>query len=327
MTKPLKHTTADKSCQLGSTLNEYLGSEKKDQACGADGVGNSDTLIDDQLGRDNDTDTENGSSEDAHEVNVGHSFSDIKSCALVKEIERKDPSTIWDACFMPDGQLILCTDYRGRLKMLDVELNVKMELCLQKQLDNTKHVALIDSQTIIVSLSNGKKLQFISIAPKLRFGQEIHLSYRTYGLVYHKEKIYLYTHCVDETAHFKSEGFQLLSLSGQLLNTIPVYDNVDCFCVNKQADILYFGCRLLNGSTENFFKCVTLDGEIKFQNPYPKAEPPNFISVDYHGNLLIDDPASLSVMVVRSDESDKVLARATDKYKKVTTVCCDKIVF
>ena len=206
-------------------------------------------------------------------------------------------------------------------------MKVTVELRPRRTEDKVKHVTAVDNNTIIVSMSPAKPLQFISVKPALTFGQEIHMKCDCDGIVCYKKELYVYSHCLDELAVFRYEGFKILSIKGKVLKTIPLFDNITCFSLNKQGNIVYFGSRQINDSKESFMKCVTREGTIISQSPYPKSVPPVAIILDEEGNVIVCDVSSYcnSVEVIKEDgKIKKRLILAESYWRTLTSLCYNK---
>ena len=122
--------------------------------------------------------------------------------------------------------MVLCDTGFSKFKFVDSDMEVTMGFSLRKPGHIPKHVAAMDSKTIIVS----KLLQFLSV----RFGKEIVLTCDCDGLAAFKNKLYVFTRCLDERPSVQYEGFQILSLKGEILKTVPLFDDITCFSLNKQ---------------------------------------------------------------------------------------------
>ena len=292
----------DQSCQIDPAMFADSKATKKDRACSIDidELDDINNIADIQI--DENDDVECGSSEEVNEK----SFLKIKSCSIVKEATFSS-MYICDCCFLPDGQAVLCeTGYKNSLIFLDKDLNVTLELRQQKLDFAPKHVAAVDSNTIVVSISKAKRLQFISVMiPEVRFGQEIALSCECNGISCFKNNLYLYSHCLDESAFFKYEGFQILSLKGQMLKTIPVFDYIDRFCITKSSNILYCGNRPIRNSKQTFsIKYVTKGGVIRFQCQVDGGLP-SVIASDHDGIVIAFEESTKCVLVVMKDGTRK----------------------
>ena len=289
----------DQGCQIDPTMFDDSEATKQGQACSID-KDDIKNLADIQTSENDDV--ECGSSEEMNEK----SFIKIKSFSFVKETAFSDMHT-GDCCFLPDGQAVLCeTSYKKSLIFLDKDLNVTLELRQQKSDFAPKHVAAVDSNTIVVSISKAKRLQFISVMmPEVSFGQEIALSCECNAISCFKNSLYLYSRCLDESAFFKYEGFQILSLKGQMLKTIPVFDNIDRFCITKSSNILYCGNRPIRNSKQSFsVKYVTKGGVIRFQCQVDGGLP-SAIASDHDGIVIAFEQSTKCVLVVAKDGTRK----------------------
>ena len=129
---------------------------------------------------------------------------------------------------------------------------------------------------------------------------------------------------MNEPACFRSEGFQIYSAKGEVLNTISLFDNILSFSLNRQGNIIYLGSREINKSKESFMKCVTREGTIIFQTKYPNSERVNAVLPDDEGNVLACDISFSysAVSVVKEDGTIKCLFTAADtEWHKLTTMC------
>ena len=86
---------------------------------------------------------------------------------------------------------MLCETRYGYLKLLDNDKTVLLELRHCRSDQKPKHVAA--SKTVVVSLSPVKLLQFISINPKVKFGQETGLKRECDAIAFFKKELYFYS--------------------------------------------------------------------------------------------------------------------------------------
>ena len=307
----------DQGCQVRPAMLIDAGAMTKDQTSSIDELHEADIQIDE-----NDDEVECGSAEEKNEK----SFLNIKSCSLVENKSFSTPMSMGDCCFLPDGQIVLCeTDCRNSLVFLDKDLNVTVELKPQKSDFAPKHVTAVDTNTIVVSISKLKCLQFISVMmPDVSFGQKIPLSCECNGITCSKNKLYVYSHCVDESAVFKYEGFQILSLKGQVLKKIPIFDTLNTFCLTESSNILYCGSRTSDVSKQVFLKHVRKQGGIGFQCSVD-GDVPSAVASDYDENVLAFEQSTANLVVVKKDGTKKVIIKIQDDdYRKPSAVCYNK---
>ena len=79
-------------------------------------------------------------------------------------------------------------------------MNLKIQF--EARSGSPKHVVVMDSKSVAISVPAKKILQIVSIIPKIEFGKEIHLTCKCDGLACHKGQFYVYTKCMDETSCF-----------------------------------------------------------------------------------------------------------------------------
>ena len=322
----------DQSCQVDQTMFNDTEARNKEQACFIDDteMDNIKGLIDNDL-EDAEDDTECGSTEDVQEK----SFSKIKSCSLMKEANLSEWCDISDSCFLPDGEIVLVESHYGHFKVLDSDLKVTVELRLWKSEQKAKHVAVVDRNTVVAFVSPSKLLQFITIKPELKIGEEIRIKCECDGLACFKKELYVYTRCLDERSCLRYEGFQILSLKGEILKIIPLFDDILCFSLTKKGNIMYFGCRLINEKKESFLKCITKDGSIVCQSPFPKADLPGDMEPDDEGNIIINDRSAFRtgyegqthasiVEVFNAGGKRKRIISPESKWQRITTLCYNK---
>ena len=322
-------------CQIDPTVFDDLKAGKKDQASFNDETEMQELETTERVANndlDNDVDdTECSSTEDVLEK----SFLKIKSCSLSKEANLSEYCNISDSCFLPDGQMVLVESLYGYIKVLDTDLKVTVELRLWKSEQKAKHVAVVDRNTVVVFVSPSKLLQFISIKPALKFEQKIHIKCECDGIACYKKELYIYSRCLDELGCFRCEGFQILSFKGEVLKTIPLFDDIDSFCLSKEGNIVYFGSRSINDIKEPFMKCVTRDGTSISQSVFPRKNLPGAVVLDDVANIIICDRSagtdycghpsySSTVEVISTDGKKKCIISPESKWRNLTTLCYNK---
>ena len=233
---------------------------------------------------------EQGSSEEMSELPDKICFDNIKACTLLKEV--KGNIDLTNACAMANGEVVVCES--GCLKIFDKDMALQYQFDAQDSDFKPKHVVAVDNKSVFVSMPQKKILQLLAVIPNIEFGKQLQLTCHCDDLACFEKQLYVYTENFEETSCFKYSGFYFISLDGTTLCRMKLLDTIRCFNVNKDGNIIYFGCQ--QGTNDNFIKCVSKEGYILFK--YATSAKPNTIISDYSDNSIICCPSSGKVNTI-----------------------------
>ena len=289
------------------------------------GDANRDDQVDGTTKRDDDDDdVECGSSDIGSEL-VVQSFADIRSFSVVRKVEVNDYIDLSNACFLPNGDIVLCSE-KG-ITILDMKMDVKVQIYPQNNYSEPKHTAIVDNRTFVVSIPTRKYLQLVSVTPSVKIGRGIPLNCFCEGLACYKKHFYVYTRSLEETSCFVFSGIQVLSPVGRLLKRIDMFDYISCFDISRDGNVLYYGHKPWN-IEKKVFKCVKSDGDIVFE--IPEKEAPNALTVDEDGCTITFEQTPGKITVRKSKgvhsvwlpmEKTGVIEAFSMRYNKYTNTC------
>ena len=321
--KEIKKSTEEKDCQTDAVLHDNKEETDK-QACNFKKLTEPTDEKHSKVGaeyRSVEDDAELGSSELTLEhgmQNIGtKSFRSIKSCSLLKETEMVNCSS--KVCMLPDGRIVYHFDRRGCLNILDKDMTTIKVLVIPPYKGDASvdfsslDVAVLDTKRVVILISvlasvetknyrtdeNVNIIQMVTLMPNVELGREIKLKYTCKKIACFNNKIYVYSPDLPKSSCFRCAGIEILNLNGDVLKTIQLFEQLSCFCPNKDGDIVYFGTRYVNGINKHFFKCVTKEG-VEVYNSSCSVQP-KFATIDIEGNIMI--LASENIAVLKADGS------------------------
>ena len=278
---------------------------------------------------------ERGSSEETLECvsNVSTKlFSDIASCRLVKQrlIEGWDKGDqITGIVQLSNGKLVVVVrsecGYDKYLKILDETFETKLDFDMRSQYQNVH----IDESKIKIALFDGNRvatliscrmlrkeihelvniIHLISVDPYM-VGAEIKLKYTCEHIACSNNKIYCYSPDLRRSTMISCPGVEILSINGEVLKTIQLFDQVSCFCPTKDGGIVYFGSRKVDGRTKDVFRCVTEDSVEVFS--HTNAEKPINVIADIAGNIIVLNSFGNIVLLTPDGSQKRGLLKQSD---------------
>ena len=272
-----------------------------------------------------DNEAEQGSSEETLEgcSNVcTKPFSDIDSVRLIQQkLFPKDfGNQITGIVQLPNEQVVVVVG-GSCLKILDKGLQTKLSLNATSKFhpqsqrwyspkikialfDGRRVAALISCQTVVDSL------HVISVFPSTEVSNEIKLKYVCEHFACSNNKIYCYYPDLNRSTFFICPGIEILSINGEVLKTIQLFDQVSCFCPSKDGDIIYFGSREVDGSKTDVFRRVTKDNVEVFS--HASSEKPTYATSDMAGNVIVLTSSGKIVLLNPDGSQNRILLDQRD---------------
>ena len=227
------------------------------------------------------------------------SFLNIKTLTPVKEAKdirlRNDDKVplITGCCWLPDEYAILCDNNNRKLKILDVDLNIKLSaLCTNSPFD----IALVDETTCVMTIPDAKSIQYVTVQPGFRFKHTKCLKLRCFGVDVHGENIFV---CIDDLQQ-SVKCVKVLSLDGDCVSYIahqgagaPRY-----LCVNGDGSRIYYTGGL---DKDVFINGITNDGFGIFSVSSTDLQSPRSAVTDNDGNVLVVDDKAKCLHIVSVD--------------------------
>ena len=338
--KDKQKSVEEKYCQTDTASQDTENTHEKEYAVGASKKSDEGKHSNDQLG-----DAEHGSSELALEHGVNNigtkSFLSIKSCQSLAAVSvSTEPSKV---CMLQDSRVIYQSGKR-LLSILDKDMTTTAELehpswnVPFETYISALDIASFDSKRVAILVSGSKKklpgtkgteainvIQLATIIPNVSLDKEIHLRYFCKKVACFDNKLYVYTRDLRKSSYIKCAGVEIIAPNGDVLKTVQLFQDISCFCPDKNGDIVYFGSKKLYGKTVCFIKFISSEDKEVYENLC--TEQPKSATLDTEGNVLILD-SSGNIAVLKPDGSrvQCLLKReSVDENWQPTTMCYNDI--
>ena len=322
--------TKDESCQVGNVLRDPF----RDLTSLQENLEIADIAHKDQTGKQVMHDEEQASSEEAVEQGtVKTSFSNIVSSTCIKDLSMRKDEMITHYHFFSSGRALLCKNNKT-LMILDHELNV---IPFISSTDDINDIATFDKETVVIAFNSSdvSRLNFISVGviAALQIGKNIQLKILCNKMACFNKKFYVFSNDLKISPSFQCKGVQIISKNGDILKNIQLLDYLTDFSINSHGNITYVSeTEYINGSKEQFFKCVTSKGDFVSCSPMGKKV------LDYNWRVYDDDgngigyntsdkqievvklDGSVTPIVVKKDEGERISAMFYDKYSNTLLV-------
>ena len=273
--------TKDQSCQIGNVLHDPF----KDLTSLQENLEIADIAHKDQTGKQVMHDEEQASSEEAVEQGtVKTSFSNIVSSTCIKDLSMRKDEMITHYHFFSSGRALLCKNNKT-LMILDHELNV---IPFISSTNDINDIATFDKETVVIAVKSSGvlRLNFISVGviAALQIGKNIQLKILCNKMACFNKTFYVFSNDLKMPPSFQCKGVQMISKNGDILKNIQLLDYYTDFSINSYGNITYVSeTEYINGSKEQFFKCVTSKGDVVSCSPMDKK------FLDYSWRVYDDD--------------------------------------
>lgn len=212
---------------------------------------------------------------------------------------RNDEASPWvSGCvFLEDGGLVLCDSRNNKIKLFKSTFDFKESLSLKAQ---PWDVSVVDSNTVIVTLLNLQRLQYIQVLPELQIKHYIKLSMMCWGVEVVNNEIFVT--CINENG----EGeVRVLDVEGILRRCIGM--NID-----TQDTLRFEGPYALtvSAASGNIFvsdyrtstvTCLAGDGQIIYQYSDSLLNGARGVIVDGADNIMVCSARSNNMQVITED--------------------------
>ena len=319
--------TKNQSCHVGNVLHDPF----KDLTSLQADLEVADIVNNDQTGKQN-TDLygeELASSEEiVEQCTMKKSFSDIMSCTSMKDIRMEKDAIITHCCFFPSGRALFCVNGK-KLMILDQELKVTAYInCV----NSAEYITHVDKDTVAVAVvSSGIWSLFfidVSVTTDLQKDRKIQLKILCDGMACFNKTVYVYTNDLKISSYLIFKGVQIISKNGDILKHLPLLDYFKDFSINTHGNITYVSeTEYLNGSKEQFFKCVTSKGDVVSCFPMGKK------FLDYSWRVYDDDgngigykqsDQQIKIEVVKLDGTVKPILFKMGKEERISAMFYNK---
>ena len=202
---------------------------------------------------------------------------------------------ITGCAFMSDGGVVLCDQINSNLILLSDIFTVKERLHLDS---NPWDVSLVNSNNVMVTLPNRKKLQLIQVIPSLKIGRSIKVDRECYGVQVVGDLIYVTCH------NCPGEGEVLvLDMNGTVTHRFgqpdkkqPVFSRPNYITVCPSSRRMF-----ITDSSTDTVSCMMSDGTVVYQYKDEKLRDPAGVCVDGGGNAIVCGRWTGNVQVIRAD--------------------------
>ena len=209
--------------------------------------------------------------------------------------------------FLQDGQLVVCDSTNGKIKLLNNSFRITDSL---KLLSWPRTVAVMNNDTVIITLPMLKQLQIIEVAPKLKAGVVIQLDRMVWGVDVVNDEIYVICH------NWGGEGeVRVLSMEGDLKRKMGIQqDGSYMFNSPYYVKVSQLSRRVYISDYEtSILTCLNEDASIVYQYQDSALQRPRDTCIDDGGNAIICGQDSKTVQIVDAD-GKRIRNLLTSKY-------------
>ena len=197
--------------------------------------------------------------------------------------------------FIPDGGVVLCDHYNSNLISLSNTFTVKERLHLDSP---PWDVSLVNSNNVMVTIPDKKKLQLIQVIPSLKIDRSINVGRKCYGVQVVEDLIYVT--CYNNSG----EGEVLvLDMNGTITHRLgqpgkkpPMFTSPYYITVCPSTRKMY----ITDWNTYTV-SCMMSDGTVVYQYKDEELREPTGVCVDGGGNTIVCGRLSHNVHVIRAD--------------------------
>ena len=197
-------------------------------------------------------------------------------------------SWITGCAVMTNGNIVICDNTNGRLKLFD-NSGVRQKSLI---IPDIWCVSVVDPNTVIVTVLGQKKLQYVQVLPQLQLGRTMQLDSECYGVCVSGDDIYV----TCKTSNGRE--IRVLGLDGTLKRRVPTdsYSSPWEITLSPSGDKIFFTAR----DTE-MVTSITVDGRIVYQYRADNLEDARGIYCDSDDNLFVCDYESFNVQAISAD--------------------------
>ena len=197
--------------------------------------------------------------------------------------------------FIPDGGVVLCDCINSNLILLSDIFTVKERLHLDSK---PCDVSPVNSNNVMVTIPERKKLQLIQVMPSLKRGRSINVGRMCWGVQVVGDLIYVTCH------NNPGEGEVLvLDMNGTVTHRFgqpdkkqPMFSSSNYITVCPSSRRMFF-----THSSTDTVSCLMSDGTVVYQYKDQDLKAPRGVCVDGGGNTIVCGHWSHNVQVIRAD--------------------------
>ena len=197
--------------------------------------------------------------------------------------------------FIPDGGVVLCDRRYSNLILLSDTFTVKERLQLDYQ---PFDVSPVNSNSVMVTIPDKKKLQLIQVIPSMKRGRSINVGRKCWGVQVVEDLIYVTCH------NDPGEGEVLvLDMNGRVKHRLGQLDKKPAMFTRPSYITVCPSTRKLFITDEDTatVSCLMSDGTVVYQYKDKELRDPYSVCVDGGGNTIVCGRLSDNVQVIRDD--------------------------
>ena len=195
---------------------------------------------------------------------------------------------------MPNGHVVLCDRSNSKIKLLDGSTSLVGSLEFSDPWD----VSVLDTENVIITTPENRKLQVVQVFPHMKAGRTIQLDKECWGVEVSRGEIYITCH------NEPGEGeVRVLDLKGQLKRRLGAGQGGSLMfappwyiTVNVTGEKIFVS----DWSTRTI-TCMTVDGDVVYQYNDNALGRPRGLYCDSGDNILVCGSLSNNVQVITAD--------------------------
>ena len=201
--------------------------------------------------------------------------------------------------FLSHSRVIICDQNNMRVKLLDAGNSYKVVDCLEFP-SEVRTVSIVDSKTVIVTITDHKCLQYVNIGAKMEPGRIILLPKMPLAVEYLDGE--LFVTCKKHRQNGTGE-VMVLDKEGTVKRKLGVRADGTCMfdapthlAVNSASNNV-----IVSDRDTSIVTCLAPDGSVIYQYKSPELTRPRGVYVDAVGNVLVCGESSTNVVILTSD--------------------------
>ena len=217
-----------------------------------------------------------------------------RSQMCVKTDDDENTPWITGCTVMPNGHVVLCDHINNKIKLLDGSTSLVGSLKLSRPCD----VSVLDTENVIITTPEKKKLQVVQVFPHMKAGRTIQLDKMCWGVEVSRDEIYITCH------NNPGEGeVRVLDLKGKLKRRLGAGQGGSLMFISPYYITMNVTGEKIFVSDESkqTITCMTVDGDVVYQNNDKYLRYPRGLYCDSGDNILVCGWRSHNVQVITAD--------------------------
>ena len=215
----------------------------------------------------------------------------VLSCSQVC-VKTDDDNSPWiSGCtVMPNGHVVLCDRSNNKIKLLDGSTSLVGSL----EFSRPWNVSVLDTENVIITTPENRKLQVVQVFPHMKAGRTIQLDKRCYGVEVSRDEIYIT--CYNDSGEGEVRVLDLkgrlgAGQGGSLMFTSPYY-----ITMNVTGEKIF-----VSDWSTHTITCMTIDGDVVYQYNDNDLRCPRGLYCDSGYNILVCDWVYHNVQMITAD--------------------------